>query len=95
MPIKKFRSIEEMDEARRELWCDKPDAAYFERVGKLWEASSRLNPRKFPRGVFKFRTIEEAQAHREKLLTEHVQRLWRERVENGEIKIVQKPQTRD
>lgn len=94
MPIRKFRSIEEMDQARHELWCDRPDAAYFERVGKLWELSSRVNPRTLPRGVFKFRSLQEAQAHRDRLLSEHVQRLWRDRVTSGKIKIVQQGRRR-
>jgi hypothetical protein len=89
MAIKKFRSIEEMDELRREAWCDKPDAAYFERVGRLWELGSRISPRTFPKGVFKFRSLEEAQAQRDALLSEHVQMLWRERIESGALSIVQ------
>jgi hypothetical protein len=89
MAVKKFRSIEAMGELRREAWCDQPDAAYFERVGRLWELSSRISPRTFPRGVYKFRTLEEAQAQRDALLTEHVQLLWRDRIESGALSIVQ------
>lgn len=75
MPVQKFRNIEEMDAARSDLWCDKPDAAYYERLRQLWDRSSRLNPRKWPTGVFKFRSLEEAQAHRDQMLTEHIRRL--------------------
>jgi len=75
MPIRKFRSIEEMNAADSELWCAEPDAAYYQRVRQLWEASARLNPRTWPKGVFKFRSIEEAQAQRDQLLAEHIQRL--------------------
>ena len=90
MSVRKFRSVEEMDAARRELWCDEPDAEYFERVGELWELSSYINPRKMPKGVFKYRNLEEAQADRDRLLTEHVRELWRERVESGKLRIVQR-----
>lgn len=72
MPIRKFRTIEEMNAADSELWCAEPDAAYYQRVRKLWETSARLNPRTYPRGVFKFRTQEEAQAQRDQLLAEHI-----------------------
>ena len=89
MPLKKFRSVEEMDEHRRELWCDEPDAEYFQRVAELWELSSRTNPRTFPSGVFKYRSLEEAQADRDRLLTEHVRRLRRSRSESGAMRIVQ------
>ena len=73
MPIRKFRTIEEMNAADTELWCAEPDAAYYQRVRKLWETSAKLNPRTFPKGVFKFRTQEEAQAQRDRLLAEHIQ----------------------
>ena len=83
MPVKKFRSIEEMDAARSDLWCDQPDAAYYERVRQLWDRSWRMNPRQWPRGVFKFRSIEEANAHRDQMLTEHIRSLRRRRGEGG------------
>ena len=95
MPLRKFRSVEEMDEQRRELWCDEPEAEYFKRVGELWDLSSRINPRRFPRGVFKYRNLEEAQADRDRLLTEHVRQLWRSRIENGTMRIVQNGRRHD
>ena len=79
MPFEKFHSIEEMDKARRDLWCEKLDSQCFKRIARLWERSSRLSPRKYPRGIFKYRSIEEAQAHRELLITENVRRLRAER----------------
>ncbi len=90
MPIRKFSSIEAMDAARRELWSDAPDAAYFQRVAALWERSSEINPRTLPKGVFKFRNLEEAQEQRARLLSEHVQELWQRRAESGQFRIVQK-----
>lgn len=90
MPVARFHSVEEMDASRSDLWCDKPDAAYFKRLGELWDLSSHINPRKWPRGVFKFRSIEEAQAARERLLSEHIRGLWRNRVKGGKLRIVQK-----
>lgn len=90
MPVRKFRSVEEMDASRSELWCDEPDAEYFKRLEELWELSSQINPRKLPKGVFKFRSIDEAQAARDRRLTEHVRDLWRDRIEQGKLRIVQK-----
>ncbi len=79
MPFKKFRSVEEMDEARRDLWCDQPDEACFKRIAQLWERSARLSPRKFPKGVVKYRNIEEAQADRERWISKNIRRLQEER----------------
>jgi hypothetical protein len=93
MPVRKFRSIEEMDDARHELWCE-PGEECFRRIARLWKRSARINPRKFPKGVFKYRSIEEAQADRERLLTEHVRRLEAERRRSGKLRVVQHPAPR-
>lgn len=59
MPVQKFRSIEEMNAATVE------DAGsgverFFRHCARFWA----IAPRTYPRGVFKFRTIEQAQAAR-------------------------------
>ncbi len=89
MPIKKFRSVEEMDAARRDLWFDQLDAAAFRRIARLWKRSAQISPRKFPKGIIKYRTLEEAQADRERWQKEHVQRVQKERLEAGKVRIVQ------
>ena len=89
MPIRKFHSIEEMDKAKSDLWGE-PGPELYRRIDQLWKQSSRLNPRALPKGVFKFRNIEELQAHHESLLTEHVRRLQKERQEGGRLRVVQK-----
>lgn len=75
MPIKKYRTIEEMNADDKMLWCDKPDDAYWRRLDNLWKRTKAIDPRKYPKGIFKFRTIEEMNEHREALLTEHVRAL--------------------
>ncbi len=75
MPIVKRKSIEELDELKDDLWCDANDEAWVRRVGKLWERSARLNPRRFTPGVFKYRTIEDAQKERESWLQQHIDSL--------------------
>jgi hypothetical protein len=60
MRVQKFRSIEEMNLASvgRSPW---PDFEQFLRhCARYWA----IAPRVYPRGVFKFRTIEEAQKAR-------------------------------
>ena len=60
MAVRKFRSIEEMSAApelpsRRSAW---------ERLCELLARAQRLHPRRFPPGVHKNRSIEQANARR-------------------------------
>jgi len=62
MPVQKFRSIEEMNNAQLPE-SRKPDfEAFLRHCARYWA----IAPKKYPRGVFKFRNIEEAQKAREK-----------------------------
>lgn len=76
MPVQKFRSIEDMPPVP---WCETLDEACLRRIAKLWARSSAFSPRIYPRGVFKFRSIEEAQEARERVTQENIDRLRRER----------------
>lgn len=63
--IKKFKTFED---AERDLWIIKPDKDYFRRVfGFLDEFFLRFI-KKFPRGIYKYKTFEEAEKHRLKWL---------------------------
>jgi hypothetical protein len=75
MPVKKYRSVADMPpvpppETLEELW---------KRITALWARSWALSPMIYPKGVFKFRSIEEAQAARERVTQENVDRIARER----------------
>lgn len=60
MSVQKFRSIEEMNNASP-LKSRKPDFERFLRhCARYWA----IAPKRYPRGVFKFRSIEEAQKAR-------------------------------
>jgi hypothetical protein len=67
MPVQKFRSIEEMNRAVVPS-SEEPDFERFLRHCARWWA---IAPKHYPRGVFKFRTIEEAQKARENLPEEN------------------------
>jgi hypothetical protein len=62
MPVQKFRSIEEMNKAAEPSTHEPP----FERFARLCAQYSAIAPKRYPRGVFKFRSIEEAQEARRK-----------------------------
>jgi hypothetical protein len=61
MPVQKFRSIEEMNKAP--LPKSHSD---FERFLRHCNRYWKISPKRYPRGVFKFRSIEEAQEARTK-----------------------------
>ncbi len=66
MGVQKFRSIEEMNKAPiPESRGSGSDFDRFLRHCARWWA---ISPKYYPRGVFKFRTMEEAQKAREKHL---------------------------
>jgi hypothetical protein len=64
MPVQKFRSIEEMNKAATPESSEPPFERFLRHCARWWA----IAPKQYPRGVFKFRTIEEAQKAREKHL---------------------------
>ena len=63
MPVQRFRSFEE---ARRALWLAPGDPKLWARIRSLWDFAGRVAPCAIPRGVRKFRTLEEANQDRER-----------------------------
>ena len=76
MPVRKFRRVEDMPPVP---WCESSDEECFRRIAKLWSRSSAFSARIYPRGVFKFRSLEEAQQARDRVTQENIDRLRRER----------------
>ncbi len=62
--IKKFKSFEE---ARRDLWVMNPDANYYRGLKEFYALASKLIKPKYKKGLYKFKTFEEAQKHREEM----------------------------
>jgi hypothetical protein len=57
MPVERFRSIEEMNRATVRIAQDSDVERFFRHCARYWA----LSPRVYPRGVFKFRSIDEAE----------------------------------
>lgn len=72
MPVYKYKTF---DEAEQALWNFSPDGEYYHRVSELWNFANQLNPIVYPRGVFKFTTLEEANRHRENIEIEHAKKV--------------------
>lgn len=60
MPVQKFRSIQEMNDAPVRA----PQGSAFERFVRHCRRYRLASKPNYPRGVFKFRSLEEAQAAR-------------------------------
>jgi hypothetical protein len=72
MPIQKFKTLEEADKAISITYH--PDEAYFKRIKALHDFANRLNHITWPKGIFKFKTIEEANQHREEVERSHARK---------------------
>lgn len=71
MGVEKFRSVEEMNAQPPKVPADHG----FERFIRHCARYRRIAPLVFPRGVFKFRTIEEAQRARAEIARGNASRL--------------------
>ena len=62
MPIHKFRDVSEMPDGP---WYDRDDPALQGAIRRLWAFADRIGPLRFPPGVYRHRTLEDADAQRE------------------------------
>ncbi len=63
MPVEKFRSIDDMNASPVPATSVEAVERFLRQCARYW----RIAPRTYPRGVFKFRSIEDAQAARERI----------------------------
>ncbi|OFW12120.1 MAG: hypothetical protein A3H96_03765 [Acidobacteria bacterium RIFCSPLOWO2_02_FULL_67_36] len=59
MPVRKFRSVEEMSQP---IWRQPGDPALYRTMAALWETGTRTSRRRYPPGVHKHRSV--AEMHR-------------------------------
>lgn len=58
MPVRKFRSAEEMN---RPVWREPGSAQLLQAIRDVWEFGRLTSPRRFRPGVYRHRSLEEAQ----------------------------------
>jgi hypothetical protein len=80
LTVERFRTIEEMAAAPVIV----PPGEGFERFARQCARYWRLAPRVYPRGVFRFRALAEAQAARERVTDENVARIRASASEDGQ-----------
>ena len=83
MPIYKYKTFEEAENA---LWNFNPDEKYYNKVEELWEFADELSSISYPKGIFKFRSIKEANKHRDEIEIAHAKRLRAERNASNKVK---------
>jgi hypothetical protein len=54
------RRLRDLADAEESAWCDPRDPALWRRIATVWQLSARLAPRRFPPGVYKHRSIDDA-----------------------------------
>jgi hypothetical protein len=63
MPVRKFRDVSEMEDS---LWYERGDPELPRAISRVWNFSARICPLQFPRGVHRYRSIDDANADQER-----------------------------
>jgi hypothetical protein len=63
MPVRKFRDVSEMEDS---LWYERGDPELPRAIARVWNFSARICPLQFPRGVHRYRSIDDANADQER-----------------------------
>jgi hypothetical protein len=83
MPVRKFRSLEAMEDS---LWREPGDPGLWRAIDRVWRFAAETCPRRFPPGVYRHHSIEEAKQQREVWEEESFRAFWeRRRVKPAEL----------
>lgn len=72
MPVRRFRTVEEMEQP---LWRAPGDPELYRAIRRLWHFGHRASSRRFPPGVHKHHSIEDLNAQTGTWLREHLHEL--------------------
>lgn len=67
MPVRKFRSAEELNQP---VWREPGSPELIEAIRRVWDFGHRTSRRRFVPGVHRFRSLEEMQEFTERTVTE-------------------------
>jgi hypothetical protein len=76
MPVRRFRRIEDMEDS---LWREPGDPGLWRAIERVWRFAAETCPLRFPPGVYRHRSIEEAKQQRERWDEANFRALWERR----------------
>jgi len=76
MPFRKVRNLQEMEDS---LWREPGDPDLWRAIDAVWKFAERTCPQRFPPGVYRHRTIEDAQRQRDLWEEENFKSFWKRR----------------
>jgi len=76
MPVKKIRNLQEMEDS---LWREPGDPELWRAIKAVWKFAEQTCPQRFPPGVYKHRTIEDAQRQRDLWEEQNFKAFWERR----------------
>ena len=71
MPVRKFRDVSEMESV---LWREPGTAELYRAIARVWSFAARTCRLRFPAGVYRHRSIDDAQLCREAWEAENFRR---------------------
>jgi hypothetical protein len=76
MPVRKFRHLEEMEDA---LWRKPGDPALWRAIDAVWAFAAETCPQRFPPGVYRHRNLQEAERLRDRWEEDNFKAFWSRR----------------
>ena len=76
MPVRRFRNLQEMEDS---LWREPGDPRLLQAIARVWRFAAQTCPKRFPPGVYKYHTIEDAERQRDLWEEENFLALWKRR----------------
>lgn len=76
MPLRKFHSLQEMEDS---LWREPGDPQLLRAIRSVWDFAARTCPKHFPPGVYRHRTLEDAERQRDHWEEQNFQAFWARR----------------
>jgi len=76
MPVRKIRNLQEMEDS---LWREPGSPELWRAIDAVWKFAERTCPQRFPPGVYRHRSIEDAQRQRDLWEEQNFKAFWERR----------------